>query len=120
MRADRMKQIYVLYTIYMEARPSTPFGVSGRAILTRNTFQKDKRRNAGNPLGEWKQATRKDRDLLCKRKKVLQMVRSEDRWRESDGSRLCPLIGDEIRSTLHSRTLCHSTRPFHPSLFLFA
>lgn len=62
----------------------------------------------------------KDRDLLCKRKKVLQMGRSEDQRRERDGSRLCLLIDDEIRSALHSRTLCHSARPFHPSLFLFA
>lgn len=69
MRADRMKQIYVLYTIYMEARPSTPFGVSGQAILTRNTFQKDKRRNAGNPLGEWKQVTEKIATCYAREKK---------------------------------------------------
>jgi hypothetical protein len=85
----------------MEVRPSTPFGVPGKTILTRNTFQKDRRRKRRKPPGIMEADHEKRSRLAMQEKKVLKMARSEDR--RKDGSRLCPLVDDEIRSALHPR-----------------
>lgn len=101
----------------MEARPSTPFGVSGKTILTRNTFQKDKRKRR-KPPGRMEAGHEKRSRLAMQEKKVLQMARSEDRRRERYESRLCPLVDDEVRSTLHPRT-GYANGPIHSVLLSF-
>lgn len=57
----------------MEARPFTPFGVSGKTILTRNTFQKHNGRKRRKPPGRMEAGhdlKKKNRDLPCKRKGI--------------------------------------------------
>ena len=68
----------------MEARPFTPFEVSGKTILNRNTFQKENGRKRRKPPGRMEAGhDEKNRGLPCKRKGIA----DGEKWRSAEGER---------------------------------